>query len=403
MRESRLRRTALSTTNVRVLHVSAYYAPAFVYGGPPRSIHALCRALPGQGMTVQVFTTDANGSTSLPSVVTNAGAFEDVPVTYFPRSWPQWPIGSRALTRALARDVAAYDAVHIHGLWNRAVWAAASEARRAGVPYVLSPRGMLEPGALAHGSWRKRAAYALIEHEVLAGASLLHATSETERVTLRELRPRVPVVLIPNGIDAPTAESAARPTPPPNVLFVGRLHPIKRPDLLIDAFAALRRRHPAARLIVAGPDERRMRAQLVARAGEHAGAIRWVGEVNASERTALLRDAAALVMCSDSESFGLAVLEAMAAAVPVVVTRTCPWPDVHRHGSGFWVDQRVDAVADALDRVLSDVDAAREMGRRGRALAESRYRWDVIASMFATQYRALAPARVSAAALHAAL
>jgi glycosyltransferase involved in cell wall biosynthesis len=372
-----------------------------VYGGPPRSIHALCRALPAQGVTVQVFTTDAHGSSSLPSVVTTAGAFEGVPVNYFRRTWPSWPLGSRSLTRALERNITAYDAVHIHGLWNRVVWSAASVAQRAGVPYVLSPRGMLEAGALAHGSWRKRACFALVDGDVLAGASLLHATSEAERLTLRELKPRVPVVLIPNGIDVPAPETAERPTPVPNVLFVGRLHPIKRPDLLIDAFVALRRRHPAARLVVAGPDERCMRPQLVARAGEHAGAIRWVGEVNASERTALLREAAALVMCSDSESFGMSALEAMAAAVPVVVTRTCPWPDVHRHGSGFWVDQRVDAIADALGRVLADTDAAREMGRRGRALAESRYRWDVIARMFAAQYGALSPAGVSAAALAA--
>ena len=386
---------------MRVLHVCAYYAPAYVYGGPPRSIHALCRALPSEGISVQVFTTDANGPGTLPSVVTEARAFEEVPVRYFHRSWPRWPIGSRGLAHALAREVIAYDAVHIHGLWNRVVWAAAGEARRAGVPYVLSPRGMLEPGALAHRSWRKRVAYALIENGVLAGASLLHATSETERETLRELKPRAPVVLIPNGIDASAGPLPEPRTPGPNVLFVGRLHPIKRPDLLIDAFAALRRRHPAARLVVAGPDERRMRAELVARAGDHAGYIRWVGEVNAVERSALLRDAAALVMCSDSESFGMSVLEAMAAAVPVVVTRTCPWPDVHRHGSGFWVAQRVDAVADALDRILANADAAREMGRRGRALAESRYRWEVIASMFATHYRALSPAPVSAAALHA--
>ncbi len=384
---------------MRVLHVSAYYAPAYVYGGPPRSIHALCRALPAQGVDVHVFTTDANGATVLPSVITAAGEFEHVPVSYFPRTWPGWPMGSRPLSRALRRSVARFDAVHIHGLWNRVIWAAAREARRAGVPYVLSPRGMLESGALAHGSWRKQVAYALVERGVLEGASLLHATSEAERETLRELKPRVPVVLIPNGIQVPDGTDAARRSAGPGILFVGRLHPIKRLDLLIDAFAAVRRLHPNARLVIAGPDERRMRPELVARAGAHAAAIRWTGEVDAVERAALLREASALVMCSDSESFGMSVLEAMAAAVPVVVTRTCPWPDIHRHGTGFWIEQRADAIADALGRVLSDAAGAREMGRRGRALAESRYQWDVIARTFATQYRALAPASVSAAAL----
>ncbi|HYE93504.1 MAG TPA: glycosyltransferase family 4 protein, partial [Terriglobales bacterium] len=243
---------------------------------------------------------------------------------------------------------------------------------------------------------------ALVERAVVAGASLLHATSETERETLRELRPRVPVVLIPNGIDVPPEPPRERAPSAETILFVGRLHPIKRVDLLIDAFAKLRGRRPSARLVIAGPDERRIRPELVARAGEHAGAIRWAGEVDAAERARLLRESAVLVMCSDSESFGMSVLEAMAAAVPVVVTRTCPWPDIHRHGTGFWVDQRADAIADALERVLSDPAAAREMGRRGRMLAESRYQWDTIANAFATQYRALAPARVSAAALKVA-
>ena len=135
---------------MRVLHVAAYYAPAYVYGGPPRSVHALCRALGCEGVDVQVFTTDANGAEALPTQVTGHTAFEDVPVRYFPRSFPLSPIGSRLLGAALRREVGGYDIVHVHGLWNRVVWAAAREASRAGVPYVLSPRGMLEPAARAH-------------------------------------------------------------------------------------------------------------------------------------------------------------------------------------------------------------------------------------------------------------
>ncbi|MGH9346645.1 MAG: glycosyltransferase, partial [Vicinamibacterales bacterium] len=103
---------------MRVLHVSAYYAPAFVYGGPPRSIHALCRALRGRGVDVEVFTTDANGAEALPASITGRATFEEVPVRYFARTYPRSPIGSRPLVTALRREIGGYDALHVHGLWN---------------------------------------------------------------------------------------------------------------------------------------------------------------------------------------------------------------------------------------------------------------------------------------------
>ena len=379
---------------MRILHVAAYYQPAVVYGGPPRSIHALCRALVDHDVDVQVFTTDANGDASLPPSVTAANAYDGVPVTYFARSWPASPIGSRALAAALRRDIGAYDVVHVHGLWNRVVWSAAREASRAGVPYVLSPRGMLEPAARAHRAWRKRAAWALSDRQVVERASVLHATSARECATLESLAIGVPVVAIPNGIAIePLAAPVARQ---PLVLFVGRIHPIKRLDLLIDAFASVRDRRPEVRLVIAGPDEAGLKPALEARAGRHAAAITWEGAVDDRRRRELLSQASMLAMCSDTESFGMSVLEAMADAVPVVVTKTCPWPDVERHQTGFWVDQNVDAVAAALDRILANPSAARAMGERGRALAASTYGWSSVAAEFVDRYRALRSSPVPA-------
>jgi len=385
---------------MRVLHVAAYYAPAFVYGGPPRSIHALCRALRGAGVDVDVFTTDANGDEALPTSVTRAVAYERVPVRYFPRTFPRSPIGSRFLSEALSREVRGYDLVHLHGLWNRAVWSAAREARRAGIPYVLSPRGMLQRSARAHRGWRKRAAWMLLDSRIASGAALLHATSEHEREALLALRGRAPVVLIPNGVDLGPPRQHSPTTP--LIVFVGRVHPIKRVDLLIDAFASLRECVHDVKLAIAGPDESGLKNVLAERAGRHAEAVSWMGEIDEAQRHALLARASALVMCSDSESFGMSVLEAMAAAVPVVVTKTCPWPDVERHETGYWVDQTSAAMCDALLRILQNPDSALQMGQRGRALAERTYRWDAIARMFVTQYRALqdrAPARAAIPAI----
>lgn len=372
---------------MRVLHVAAYYAPAYGYGGPPRSIHGLCRALTCRGLGVEVFTTDANGATPLPMTVTSAGTFDGVRVRYYPRTWPLEPIGSRALAVGMREHIAGFDLVHIHGLWNRVVWAAAREARRAGVPYVLSPRGMLEEAALAHRAWRKRLAYVAFERHTLDGAALFHVTSAREANTVRALRPSTSIVLIPNGIDPATA--APLPGGAPVFAFVGRLHAIKRLDLLLDAFALVQQRRADARLVIAGPDEQGLRAALERRhpLGE---AVTWLGAVTAAQRDATLASARALVLCSDSESFGMAVVEAMAAARPVVVTRSCGWKELETRGAGLLVDQTPQAIADALVRLIDDPAAAAAMGTRGRAWADRAFTWPAVADAFAAAYAGLA-------------
>jgi glycosyltransferase involved in cell wall biosynthesis len=385
--------------DARVLHVCAYYAPAWVYGGPPRTIHGLCSALRRLGADVEVFTTDANGEEALAPSVTTARSYQGVPVRYFPRSWPMQPVGSRALTRALREALRRADVLHIHGLWNRVVWAAAREARRAGVPYILSPRGMLEDAALAHHSWRKRAAYTLLERRTVQDAARLHATSDREAAGISRLLPAANIVCIPNGIDARNASrDGGRRQDGPSILFVGRVHPIKRLDLLIDAFILVRAEYPNARLVIAGPDEMGLRRELTARAGNAALSIQWAGQVTDAQRDTLLAEASALVLCSDSESFGLSVLEAMSAGVPVVVTETCGWDEVGSHGAGLVVPQRADAIASALGRIIQYPVQAAEMSHRGQALVERRYRWETIARAFMQTYGEVAAERKALAA-----
>lgn len=316
---------------------------------------------------------------------------------YFPRSWPLRPIGSHALTAALGAALARTDVLHIHGLWNRVVWAAAHEARRAGVPYVLSPRGMLEDAAVAHHSWRKRAAYALFERRTIQGAARLHATSDREAAGMRQFRPSASIVCIPNGVELPNAvPPAGRGRPDaPSFLFLGRLHPIKRLDLLVDAFIRVRAEHPDARLVIAGPDEAGLRPELTARAGGAAASIQWLGQVTAEQRDTLLAESSALVLCSNSESFGVSVLEAMAAGVPVVVSNTCGWNDVGEHGAGLVVPQRADAIAEALSRLIQYPVEAGEMGRRGQALVARRFQWEAIAREFLSMYGEIARDRAA--------
>jgi glycosyltransferase involved in cell wall biosynthesis len=371
---------------VRVVHVSAYYAPAYAFGGPPRSIHGLCRALRRRGVDIDVLTTDADGTGRLPAEVAARREYEGVPVRYAARSRPAWPIGSREL--AVALRACRCDLLHIHGLWNRVVWAAAREARRRGIPYVLSPRGMLQGRSRSHHAWRKRVAYSLIERRTVTGAALLHATSLHEADDLRRQLPGAAVAVIPNGVELPVMRNGAErdDREPATILFVGRVHPVKRLDLLVDAFVLTRRRRPEARLVIAGPDEGGLRSVLDARAGDAAAGIIWTGAVDTATRDSWLARASALALCSDSESFGMTVVEAMAAGTPVVVTESCGWESVREHGAGVVAPQNAPALAAAFVRMLDDSDGARVMGSRGRALAEREYDWDRIAGRFIDRY-----------------
>ena len=366
-----------------------------MYGGPPRSLLGLCRAQRAAGADVEVVTTTADGERELPASVTALGAYEGVPVTYCPRSWPRAIFHARTLGPVLAARLRSADVLHVHGLWNATVWRGCREAARAGVPWVLSPRGMLEPAARAHDSARKRLSYRLFDRRVLAGAALLHATSRAEFETLRRGWPGSRAVCIPNAVEphrsVPGAAGAVREQfglPPfaPVVLFLGRLHAMKRLDLLAAAHAAVLARRPDARLVVAGPDEGG-RARSAAAFAPLGGSVTWTGGVDDHTRRALLDACATLVLCSDSESFGMSVAEAMAAGRPVVVTQSCPWPEVEAHGAGYWIPQTAPAIADAVLAVLADPAAALAMGERGRALVEREYTWSSAAGRLLVEYR----------------
>jgi glycosyltransferase involved in cell wall biosynthesis len=379
---------------VRILHVSPYFAPAFVYGGPPRSILGLCQGLQANGVDVEVMTTTAAGASELPAAVHEPLVYDGVPARYFPLAEPRRLWNAPGLRRTLARDVTSYDLVHIHGLWHMPGWDAARLARRRGVPYVISPRGMLEREALAIHGARKALVFRLIERRNLQAAAFLHATSPREAATLAEARFGPPIVFASNGVNA-TDSIAIDPRATLErfgigaqwfALFLGRIHPIKRLDLLAAAWTRLRERH--VRLVIAGPDEGGHRAAIAGRFASAGVDVVWTGAVNGREKADLLTAASALVLCSDSESFGLSAAEAMAAGTPVVVTRTCSWDDVEREGAGLLVDQEPAAIAAALDTILGDAPRARAMGVRGRALVQRAYTWPATANLVANAYRA---------------
>jgi glycosyltransferase involved in cell wall biosynthesis len=383
----------------RILHATPYFAPAYVYGGPPRSVLALCHGLQRADVRVSVVTTTANGAGELAPEVTAAETFEGVRVEYLPRGFPRRSFAAPRLTAILERHRRDYDLVHVHGCWNFFGWATARWCRRAGVPYVVSPRGMLHPWSFAHGRIRKALAYRLIEARTLQGARFIHTTSDEETRIVSALGVGADIVMIPNGVDA------AAPQAPAAIdefrrrigahsgdfvlLFLGRLHPKKGLDVLVDAFRMALRTHRHLFLVLAGSGDDGYVARLRedTRDLQEQHRIVFPGFLDGDDRRLALASADAFVLTSHSENFGLSVAEALAAGLPVVVSRDCPWQQVEEWSAGFWVENTAAAIAGAIGRLVENPAAARAMGDNGRRAVERALDWNAVAVTMRQAYR----------------
>src|SRR4029077_387082 len=291
------------------------------------------------------------------------------------------------LAAAAREEAARFDAVHLHSVFLWPTTAAARAAERAGVPYLLSPRGMLVPELIrSRGRWRKLAWLALAERRTIERAATLHATSTLEAADAARLGfPLPPVVVVPNGIDAvPWDGDLAALSPPvraliggnPFLLFLGRLSWKKGLDRLIPALAAA----PGALLAVAGNDEEGIRPALerLARDAGVAERVRFLGPVHGADKGALLHRTAALVLPSRSENFGNVILEAWAAGRPVAVTPEVGLAaTVRETGAGIVAD--VD-LGPTLQDLLGDPARLDTMGRRGAEAVRERFGWPVVAA-----------------------
>jgi glycosyltransferase involved in cell wall biosynthesis len=292
--------------------------------------------------------------------------------------------------------------VHIHGLWQAQTRRGARAAIAARVPYLVAAHGMAEPWALRHKALKKKVYTALIEGKNLRRASCLHALSRPEIGHLRAIAPGTPVCFVPNGVDlAPLGDLPPRTRLESEfpelagkflLLFFGRLHAKKGLDLLAQSFAEIHSDYPDLHLLLAGKDDGALAPFLrrITDAGL-ASRVTWVGHV-AGERARQVWGAAdAFILPSYSEGFSMAILEALACRLPVVITTACHFPELSGAGGGIVVAPTAPDVTRGLRSLLERTPAERaELSRRGRELVERNYTWEQQGQRLANVYRWLA-------------
>ena len=309
---------------------------------------------------------------------------------------PTTMVGVGRVWAELRDHLRGVDVVHVHGVWEPVLWATAKTARALGVPYVLAAHGMLDPWSLAQKRWKKRLALATGWRGILNHAAALHLLNEDERRLVADLGLTAPAVIIPIGvplqeIDQGRAQAFAARHPAigsrPYVLFVSRLHYKKGLDYLALAFRLVAANHREVQLVVVGPDggargdfERQVKsAGLTDR-------VHVLGPISAAEKWDALAAATCFCLPSRQEGFSMAILEALAARVPVVISEHCHFPEVAAHSAGTIVPLDAGPIAAAINRVLADADARRVMGAAGRQMVEDRFTWERVAEISVAAY-----------------
>jgi glycosyltransferase involved in cell wall biosynthesis len=381
---------------MRILHVVPSYLPAVRYGGPIFAVHGLCRALVARGHHVEVFTTNVDGPNNSTVRLRVPVSLEGVHVSYFPSETLRRLYWSPPLARALHAHLAGFEVVHLHSVFLWPTWAAARKARKAQVPYVISPRGMLVNDLIERRNWLIKSAWIkLIEKTNLERAFAIHTTSELEAEELRRFRWRLPAITtIPNGVDAVERFASSEVSSDveeitaekPFILFLGRISWKKGLDRLLHSLALTDR----GKLVIVGPDDEKLTPRLahLARDLQIADRVRFLPRfVLGADKEHLYRSAQVFVLPSYSENFGNSVLEAMQRSVPVIVTSEVGAAEiVQQSGGGLVVSGNLERLGAAICSLTADSSLAVSMGDAGQRYVTMHHTWDRIAARMEALY-----------------
>ncbi len=353
-------------------------------GGVATSVLALSRALARHGHKIDIVVLDEPFASWIEGVALNVHALGSGLTSYR---------YSRALLPWLRQHGGKYDRVIVNGMWQYLSFAAWRRYAGSSIPYYIFPHGMLDPWfretfPLKH--LKKWLYWPWAEYRVLRDAAAVIFTSEEERLLARKsfwlYRAREKVS--PLGVEAPpilpNAKSEFLSRYPQlqntrNLLFLGRLHPKKGCDILLEAFARVRSDDPIS-LIMAGPDqicwEKDLRRQ-VERLNLTSRVI-FTGMLQGVMKQGAFASADAFVLPSHQENFGISVAEALAAGVPVLISnRVNIWREIDADQAGYVESDNVKGTTRLLQRWIDTAPDQRETIRQNaRNCFERRFEID---------------------------
>ncbi len=292
--------------------------------------------------------------------------------------------------------------IHTHGLWMYPGWAARKCAAKINSRLVISPHGMLEPWALNHSTWKKKLAEHLFESGNFHKADCIHALCEAEAVNFRRYGLKNPIAIIPNGVDfeefqGHPGDAMVEKFPElkgrKQILFLARLHSKKGLGNLLEAWKKMAADFSNWQLLIAGSGEPAYMEELKNQARDliFSKSVVFTGPLYGESKKQILAASDVFVLPSFSEGFSVAILEAAASGLPVVLTPECNFPELARANAAIEIPTAVDGIEKGLRQILTLPDEERQaMGRRGQELIKRFYTWPAIADQMRLVYDWLA-------------
>ena len=363
-------------------------------GGPAEGIPGLCKALVKDDCNVTLALLDGNFAAPVIDCK-NAG----VDLQIFKPTIRHTIWYSHDMKKNLPRLIEKFDVIHVWGLWEYPMWLGCKLALKKGIPLVISPLGSINPNALSRSRWKKWIVGKLYDNRHLKSAACLNATSKYEYEGIRQYGLNNPVAVIPHVINFPNkidldyddifnrfSEFKGRRL----MLYVSRINPSKGLIDLAEAFGELAAKCPDWHLVVAGSEEEGHLAEVKLAFKENGieNKVTFTGPVYGKDKDMLFNIAELFVLPTHTESFGIAIAEALSMGMPVITTHGAPWEELETKECGWWVPIGADGIKEALEAALPlPTERLRSMGTIGKKWVENEFSASATAQKMIAVYR----------------
>lgn len=284
-----------------------------------------------------------------------------------------------------------FDIVQLQSMWDLRYYKVAQICRKLHIPYIETPRGMLEPWSLAQKKWKKRLALWLYQMNDLNHAACIYTTADDEARNVKSLGVKAPCAVIPNGIETESYKCRESiDVVKKQVLFLSRIHVKKGIELLLEAWSRIVSDFPDWTLLIVGNGETAYIESLKAMA-ERLG----VGEsvtisepVFGEEKVKLYQGSSLFVLPSYSENFGMVIAEAMSCGVPIITTKYCPWEILNETQTGWCIDLSINTLTDTLRQAMRmDGSKLFDIGQRASLLVREKFDYRSVAQKTLELYK----------------